>query len=380
MPTTDVTLGRGSDTPLGINATDYPLRMQLGHQVRQALTIKHERIAWFPSIRGATVVAALVSIALATGHESAALYLGIGSLFAGIATINDPTVSRRAEGILIALSLALGTLLGSLLAPYAGWNVFTIGVLSVIAGFGACMGRRAALVGTVFIANYAVNVGLPHPPGSILPATLMMLIGALVQVTAIEVWDITRRRQLDPAAPVAQTPSALLRSHLTARDPFVWHAIRLAIAEVIAMTLGTLLGIDHGYWIPLTVAFILLPDTLGTATQVIGRIVGTFAGLAVLVIAINAGFVGRWQAVVAVGIGALLSYALGQENYAFSVAGITISILVLDSFVGQSILTNVPLRFECTLLAAGITISVWLFTSPWKRWITSAQPPTPTMR
>ena len=192
--------------------------MQLGHQVRQALTIKHEHIAWSAAIRGAVIVAGLVGIAVATGHPSAALYLGIGSLFAGIATINETTVQRRAEGILIALSLALGTLLGSLLAPYDGWNVLTVGFLSLLAGFAACLGRRAALVGTVFVANYA-----------------------------------------------------------------------------------------------------------------------------------------------------------------FSVAGITIAILVLDSFLGQSIVRNVPLRFECTLWAAAIAIGVWLFTSPWRRWITPVQPPTPTL-
>jgi len=354
--------------------------MQLGHQVRQALTIKHEHIAWSAAIRGAVIVAGVVGIAVATGHPTAALYFGIGSLFAGIATINETTVQRRAEGILIALSLALGTLLGSLLAPYYGWNVLTVGVLSLLAGFAACLGRRAALVGTVFVANYAVNVGLPHPPGSIIPATLMMLLGALVQLTAIEVWDVLRRRQLDPAEPESQTLWETLHSHLVARDPFVWHAIRLAIAEVIAMSLGTLLGIDHGYWIPLTVAFILLPDTSGTATQVIGRIVGTFAGLAILVVGVEAGFVGRWEAVLTVGVGALLAYALGRANYAFSVAGITIAILVLDSFLGQSIVKNVPLRFECTLWAAAIAVGVWLFTSPWRRWITPVQPPTPTMR
>ena len=353
--------------------------MQLGHQVRQALTIKHEHIAWSAAIRGAVIVAGLVGIAVATGHPSAALYLGIGSLFAGIATINETTVQRRAEGILIALSLALGTLLGSLLAPYDGWNVLTVGFLSLLAGFAACLGRRAALVGTVFVANYAVNVGLPHPPGSIIPATLMMLLGALVQLTAIEVWDVLRRRQLDPAEQESKTLWGTLHSHLVARDPFVWHAIRLAIAEVIAMSLGSLLGIDHGYWIPLTVAFILLPDTSGTATQVIGRIVGTFAGLVILVVGVEAGFVGRWEAVIMVGVGALLAYALGRANYAFSVAGITIAILVLDSFLGQSIVRNVPLRFECTLWAAAIAIGVWLFTSPWRRWITPVQPPTPTL-
>lgn len=326
------------------------------------------------------MVTVLVALAVATGHESAALYLGIGSLFAGVATVNDTTVNRRSEGVLIALSLAIGTLLGSLLASSDGWNVFAVGVLSLVAGYIACMGRRAALVGTVFVANYAVNVGLPHPPGSILPATLMMLAGALVQVAAIELWDIARRHQLDPADPESRTSWAVLRSHLTPRDPFVWHAIRLAVAEVIAMTLGQALGISHGYWIPLTVAFILLPDTSGTATQVIGRIVGTLAGVALLLAAVEAGFVGRWQAVVAVGVGALLTYALGKTNYAFSVAGITIAILVLDSFLGQSIRSNVPLRFACTIIAAVITIAMWLLTAPWRNWVTPVQPQTPTKR
>lgn len=350
--------------------------MQVRKPLRQAFAIQHEHIDWPRALRGAIVVAALVAIAVATHHPSAALYLGIGSLFAGIATLNDTSVRRRAEGILIALSLALGTLLGSLLAPDAGWNVLLFGALSLIAGYVACIGRRTALVGTVFIGNYAVNVGLPHPPGSILPATVMMLVGALVQGAAIEVWDIIRRRPLDPDQP-EKSRVQLLREHLTARDPVVWHAVRLAVAEVVAMTLGQHLGIQHGYWIPLTVAFILLPDTAGTATQVIGRIVGTFAGLVILVAGIKAGFIGPWQAVVAVGVGAYLCYALGRANYAFSVAGITIAILVLDSFLGESILDNVPLRFECTLWAAVIAGCAWLLTAPWRGWISPIQPSKP---
>jgi hypothetical protein len=78
--------------------------MQVRHQIRKAFAIQHEHIDWSRAVRGAIVVAAVVAIAVATHHPSAALYLGIGSLFAGIATLNDTSVRRRAEGILIALS------------------------------------------------------------------------------------------------------------------------------------------------------------------------------------------------------------------------------------------------------------------------------------
>lgn len=318
------------------------------------------------------VTAAVVALCLATGHRSYALYAGIGALFAGIATLSDTTVHRRAQGILVSLSLALGTLLGSIAAPDLGWNLALFGLLALVAGFTASIGRATALLGAVFLANYAVNVGLPHPPGSILPATAVLFVGALIQVAATELWDLARHHQLDPAAPHQLTRRAILASHLHLRDPFVWHALRLAVAEMAAMALGNALGIAHGYWIPLTVAFILVPDTEGTVTQAIGRILGTFLGLVLLVAGVWVGLGGEWTAVAAVGLGAFIAFAIGQENYAFSVAGITIAILVLDSFLGEAVMSNVPLRFECTLWASAIAGAAWLLTSPWRHWVRSA--------
>lgn len=346
--------------------------MTLTAAARRALTIEHQSIPWSRAIRGAVVTAAVVTVCVGTGHRDFALYAGIGALFTGIAILGDTTTRRRAQGILVALSLALGTLLGSIVQPDTGWNLALFGALALVAGFTAAIGRAAALLGTVFLANYAVSVGLPHAPGSILPATLALLGGALVQVAATELWDLARRLRLDPAAAHAMTRRAILRQHLHWHDPFVWHALRLAIAEVSAMALGSALGISHGYWIPLTVAFILVPGTEGTATQVIGRILGTLLGLALLVSGVFAGLGGEWAAIAAIGIGALVSFAFGPENYAFSVTGTTIAVLVLDSFVGQAVMSNVPLRIECTLWAAAIAIAAWLLTAPWRIWIRSA--------
>jgi uncharacterized membrane protein YccC len=79
---------------------------------------------------------------------------------------------------------------------------------------------------------------------------------------------------------LASTPS-VVRSHLTWTSPILRHAIRLAATTALATAAARFGGVEHGYWIALTVLVVLRPETAHTYTRCAGRIAGLAAGVAV---------------------------------------------------------------------------------------------------
>lgn len=74
---------------------------------------------------------------------------------------------------------------------------------------------------------------------------------------------------------------ARVRRHLEWTSPVLRHALRLAVAAALGITLARFAGVEHGYWIPLTVLLVLRPETAHTYTRCSGRIAGTAAGIVV---------------------------------------------------------------------------------------------------
>ncbi|ULN45091.1 FUSC family protein [Mycolicibacterium goodii] len=84
----------------------------------------------------------------------------------------------------------------------------------------------------------------------------------------------------DLVGSLASAPS-VVRSHLTWTSPILRHAIRLAAATALAAVAARFGGVEHGYWIALTVLVVLRPETAHTYTRCAGRIAGLAAGVSV---------------------------------------------------------------------------------------------------
>ncbi|MFN0171286.1 MAG: FUSC family protein [Bryobacteraceae bacterium] len=76
----------------------------------------------------------------------------------------------------------------------------------------------------------------------------------------------------------ANVARARLRDNLSFDSLTFRHALRLAVACSASVAVATILRIDHGAWISLTVAVILKPDFGGTRDRAIQRVAGTVAG------------------------------------------------------------------------------------------------------
>lgn len=69
-----------------------------------------------------------------------------------------------------------------------------------------------------------------------------------------------------------------LRENLSAGSVLLRHALRVGITTALAVAIAVELGLDHGYWIPLTVLFILQPSTGLTMVRGLQRVLGTVLG------------------------------------------------------------------------------------------------------
>ncbi len=72
-----------------------------------------------------------------------------------------------------------------------------------------------------------------------------------------------------------------VRESLTWSSPIFRHAVRLSGAAAAATVIARFAGIEHGYWIALTVLMVLRPETAHTYTRCVGRIAGNAAGVVV---------------------------------------------------------------------------------------------------
>ena len=110
----------------------------------------------------------------------------------------------------------------------------------------------------------------------------------------------------------------------------------------------------HGYWIPLTVLFVLKATPGDTYERIAMRAVGTFAGL-VLATAI-AELIGREPVVNAaiLTIAAACSFALLAIEYALFTTAITVYIVVLSHALGQAAFQAVDERGIATVIGLAI--------------------------
>ena len=72
-----------------------------------------------------------------------------------------------------------------------------------------------------------------------------------------------------------------IRGQLRWTSPILRHALRLSAATAAGTALARFGGVEHGYWIALTVLMVLRPETAHTYTRCVGRVAAVAAGVLV---------------------------------------------------------------------------------------------------
>ena len=200
-----------------------------------------------------------------------------------------------------------------------------------------------------------------------------VLAQALWSLLALLAFD--RDNEPEPLRELIRGGLVALHGNLTTSSPPMRHAIRFGVALALGVAIYRLTGFDdHGYWIPLTILFVLRPSRGETFERIPMRAVGTIAGL---VIATGlAELLGDEPVTTAIVLGAAtaIAYALLAIEYAIFTTAITVFVVVLTDTLGAPALEAAGERALAT--AVGIAIAGLAFIV-YREWAEPAAPAAP---
>jgi len=155
-------------------------------------------------------------------------------------------------------------------------------------------------------------------------------------------------------------PLRSLREQLTLDSRSFRHAVRLSVSLIAAGIAYRGLSLGVGYWVPLTVLFVLRPDYGTTITRGIGRAAGTAAGVTIAWVIVTALSPGSAAIVALLALLAFAAYALFPANYALYSVVLPVLIALLVEFSGGSPVGALLDRILDTALGTAIALGTYL--------------------
>ena len=367
--------------PLSITTAQAPV----GHPYFADLyTFDWQKLCFsIPAICSISVALCLV-IGVEVGHPSAGLIAGGGAMTIGFGVNQRIADSRVAPMLFGTLAIGISTLVGmtvghngySLLIAAAVWS-FLYGLLTARAAGIAWVGQQAAI--TLFVTS-----AFPAGPRGALDRALLMLAGGTLQVLVTSVFlrilpelksNLIELHHLT----VSRTADLLFHSHSETRRetlerlreiplslPRLSHtagftyALRLTITVVLAAEAYRRLGIQSGYWIPMTALLVQKPAFFETFTRALLRIAGTLAGAVIGTFALAHLHPDPIVLAVLATIAAFLSYVTLSVNYGLYSVFLTsyiVFLLSLNALPGPVIAHR---RAFCTIAGGLIALVIHL--------------------
>ncbi|MGE5283232.1 MAG: FUSC family protein [Chloroflexota bacterium] len=288
--------------------------------------------------------------------------IATGALLAGFPGLDAPARTRAgwqaATAPLVGALAALGVLSGQ----SAILAVATMAVVGAAAGYCFAVSSRFAIFGLSGALSLLIAQGLPLDPGDAVPALLLATAGGLLQALfSLAVWAAgDRDAERGEKRWDAHAALATLRAELDLRAAPFRHGLRFGAALAAGVAAYWLLGMqEHGFWIPLTILFVMRPAADETFQRLVLRAVGTAVGL-VVATALAEWLHGDGVAIaVALTIASGLAYGLLTVEYALFTAAITTYAVLLADSIGEKALQAAGQRGTAT--AIGIVISAAAF-------------------
>ncbi|HEY6551266.1 MAG TPA: FUSC family protein, partial [Solirubrobacterales bacterium] len=211
-----------------------------------------------------------------------------------------------------------------------------------------------------------ITQGLPLELADTVPALLFATAGGLLQAAwSLCVWMAgDREEEGGESGWSTRAAGAALRSNLSLGSLSLRHALRFGAALGAGVATYWLLGMsEHGFWIPLTILFVLRPEQEETFHRLILRTVGTIVGL-VIATALSEWLVGDGIAIaVALTIATAFAYGLLTVQYALFTAAITTYAVLLADSIGEPALHAAGQRALATAIGIAIAAAAFLIWS-----------------
>jgi uncharacterized membrane protein YgaE (UPF0421/DUF939 family) len=288
--------------------------------------------------------------------------IATGALLNGFPGMDAPARPRAAWQAATAPFVGLFATFGILSSQTALTAVLGLGLVGLLAGYFFAVSLRLAIVGLTVALACLIAQGLFLPTSDAGDALLYGTLGGLTQVAwSLLVW-LAADRAADQPEKAWNTRQAIaaLRANLTLGSTSARHAIRFGAALAAGVATYRLLGMtNHGYWIPLTILFVMRPDREETDHRLVLRALGSVLGL-VLATAVAESFGGHDLVVgVVLTLAAALSFGLLTVQYALFTAAITTYVVLMTATLGEGAFEADGQRALGTVLGILIAFLAW---------------------
>jgi len=294
-----------------------------------------------PALRRGALIAVPVGAALIVELGFGAPTKGAiatGAMFAGFAGLDAPAGPRAAWQAAAAPLIGAMAALGILTSQVAPAAVVAMALVGAAAGYCFSYSLRLAIFGLVGALTLLVSQGLFLEMDEVLPALLWGTVGGLAQVLwSLLVWlFVDRCERGQPSGWNGREVREAFVSNFTLRSESARHAIRFGASLAVGVAIYRAFDMDnHGFWIPLTILFVMRPDRDQTYLRVVLRAVGTVLGVVLATTLYKT--VGSDDAVVVavLTIATALAFGLLTVQYALFTTAITVYVILLTDSLGE---------------------------------------------
>jgi Fusaric acid resistance protein-like len=320
-----------------------------------------------PALRRGLLTAIPVGVAvlLDLGFETrVAGAVATGALLAGFVAFDAPARTRAQWQLMAAPVTGVCAAIGVLSSHSAILAVAVMTVVATAAGFCVAVSPRLALAAMMSVLVLLIAQGLHLSAHDATLALLLAVAGGLLQAAVSLVASLSdkaqeqlRLREGLRDARDACTQALTLESHAFR------HALRWGVALGVGVAVYRFIDLQgHGYWVPLTIVFVLRPEADDTRERLAMRAAGTFAGLALATAIAEIFGYHVVPTAIMLTAAATFSYSLLRIEYALFTMAITVFVVLLSDALGEHALKAAGQRGLATAIGialAALAITVW---------------------
>jgi uncharacterized membrane protein YccC len=180
--------------------------------------------------------------------------------------------------------------------------------------------------------------------------------------------DPVRHARPRPPDLAVRKAGPILRANLTLRSSAFRHAVRLSVTVAIAAAIDRGFDVPKGYWIPLTVLFVLRPDFGATFTRGLQRYIGTALGVVLATLITAALNPGPYALAALITVLAFGFSAFVFANYGLFTLSITACIIFFGAYAGpHNEYVTALARLRDTTIGATLTLVIYALWPTWER-------------
>jgi hypothetical protein len=338
-----------------------------------------------PAICSVSVALCLI-IGVLVGHPSAGLIAGGGAMTIGFGINQRIADSRLAPMIFATIGMAFSTVVGMTVGHHGYEILIAAGVWSFVYGLLTARAAGIAWVGQQAAVTLFVTSAFPAGPRAACERALLILAGGTLQILITSGTlrllpelkaQLFEFHRLAIVTPFEQTADLIAHSdarhrvlHVLREIPlslprlshtagFVY-ALRLTVTVVLSAEIYRRLGIDSGYWIPMTALLVQKPAFFETFIRALMRISGTLAGAVLSTFALSYFHPDPIVLAILATLAAFLGYVTNTVNYGLFSAFLTSYIVFLLSLNALPAPVIAHRRAFCTITGGLIALVIHL--------------------